>query len=400
MSDLQITGWSEALVSDIISEIQTGVSVNSENRRKRASEIGILKTSCISRGQFFPEEHKAVLADEVERVKTPLKAQSILMSRMNTPSLVGEVGYAQHSHPDIYLPDRLWMFSGKEGISDTLFLSHLLSSDGFRQKLSDIATGTSGSMKNIPQSSFLQIPVQVPPLPEQKKIAEILSGIDKVMDLTKRKLASERDLRAALLNEMIAENRPFLKLEMVATRVSGHTPSKSNSGYWNGGIPWVSLSDMAKLDKRFICDTSKEISEQGIRNSSAVLHPAGLVILSRDARVGCSAITAKKMAVSQHFIGWICSERLLNTYLYYVLQKWKKKFEAIAMGSTIATIGVPFFRDLEIPVPPINEQQKAASALESIDDSIDMLEGKIVCLESLKNALASDLLSGRKRVTL
>jgi type I restriction enzyme S subunit len=257
-----------------------------------------------------------------------------------------------------------------------------------------------GAVPSVNQEQVASVELSLPPLPEQKKIAEILSGIDKVIDLTKRKLASERDLRAALLNEMIAENRPFFKLEMVATRVSGHTPSKSNSEYWNGGIPWVSLSDMAKLDKRFICDTSKKISEQGIRNSSAVLHPAGLVILSRDARVGCSAITAKKMAVSQHFIGWICSERLLNTYLYYVLQKWKKKFEAIAMGSTIATIGVPFFRDLEIPIPPINEQQKVANALESIDDSIDILEGRIVRLESLKNALASGLLSGRKCVTL
>ena len=151
MSEFQVANWSEILISDAISEIETGVSVNSENRRRGASEIGILKTSCISRGRFFPEEHKAILTDEVERAKTPLKARSILMSRMNTPNLVGEIGYVQHQHPGIYLPDRLWMFSGKEEISDTLFLSHLLSSDAFRQKLSDIATGTSGSMKNIPQ---------------------------------------------------------------------------------------------------------------------------------------------------------------------------------------------------------------------------------------------------------
>jgi len=183
MSEFQVSDWSEVLISDAISEIQTGVSVNSENRRRGAKEIGILKTSCISRGQFFPEEHKAVIADEVERAKTPLKAETILMSRMNTPNLVGEVGYVQHQYPDIYLPDRLWMFDGKAGASDTLFLSHLLSSDGFRQKLSDIATGTSGSMKNIPQRSFLQIPIQLPPLPEQKKIAEILSGIDRLISL-------------------------------------------------------------------------------------------------------------------------------------------------------------------------------------------------------------------------
>ena len=193
MSDFIKTSWKEVSISDLISDITTGVSVNSENRERGANEVGILKTSCISRGQFFLEEHKAVLTEEVERVKTPLKADSILMSRMNTPNLVGEVGYVQHSHPDIYLPDRLWMFRGKDGKADTLFLTQLFSSTEFRQRLGDIATGTSGSMKNIPQKSFLQIPVQLPPLPEQKKIAEILSGIDRLIALLEISTSSSKN---------------------------------------------------------------------------------------------------------------------------------------------------------------------------------------------------------------
>jgi type I restriction enzyme S subunit len=199
---------------------------------------------------------------------------------------------------------------------------------------------------------------------------------------------------------MISDEIPRRKLDSVATRVSGHTPSKTNCEYWNGGIPWVSLTDTSKLDNRYISHTAKEVSDEGIRNSSAVIHPPGLVILSRDARVGCSAITTRSMAVSQHFIGWICSDAILNKYLYYVFQKWKPKFEAIAMGSTIPTIGVPFFRDLEIPVPPMDEQKRIAKMLESIDADIQDMERKISCLEVLMNGLSSDLLSGRKRVSI
>ena len=232
----------------------------------------------------------------------------------------------------------------KEGIDKT-FLHYLI--DHSLPALTEESHGS--TMKHIKKSALSAFRLQIPPLPEQKKIAEILSGIDHLIAITNRRMLSELDLRAGLLKETISEDGAFLKLDSVSTRVSGHTPSKSNPEYWNGGIPWISLSDTAKLDKRYISDTAKEISGQGIQNSSAVLHPAGLVVLSRDARVGCSAITTKKMAVSQHFIGWICSEQLLNRYLYYVLQKWKNKFEAIAMGSAIPTIGVPFFRDLEIP---------------------------------------------------
>ena len=72
-------------------------------------------------------------------------------------------------------------------------------------------------------------------------------------------------------------------LDDVTDRGSGHTPSQSSPEYWNGKIKWVSLADSSKLDNLFIYSTDKTISELGIKNSSAVKHPAGTVILSRDA---------------------------------------------------------------------------------------------------------------------
>jgi type I restriction enzyme, S subunit len=106
-------------------------------------------------------------------------------------------------------------------------------------------------------------------------------------------------------------------LDNVGKRGSGHTPDQEYPEYWNGGIRWVSLADSNKLDKIYISETTKQISELGIRNSSAVLHPPGTVVLSRDAGVGKSAILATDMAVSQHFIAWVCGPKLHNLYLYY-----------------------------------------------------------------------------------
>ncbi len=107
-------------------------------------------------------------------------------------------------------------------------------------------------------------------------------------------------------------------LDNYAIRCSGHTPSKSFPEYWNGGIKWVSLTDSFRLDKGLINKTDKEISLLGIENSSAQIHPAGTVVMSRDAGVGKSAIMAKPMAVSQHFIAWKCdsNKKTHNWYLY------------------------------------------------------------------------------------
>ncbi|MGC3834422.1 restriction endonuclease subunit S [Moritella viscosa] len=162
----------------------------------------------------------------------------------------------------------------------------------------------------------------------------------------------------------------------MAKRGSGHTPDKQKSEYWNEGIKWVSLTDSSKLDNLYIHDTSKKISQLGIENSSATLHPKGTVVMVRDAGIGKSAIITSPMAVSQHLMAWVCSDNLDNYFLYYLLQLWKPKFEAIAMGSTIKTIGLPYFKKLQIPVPPIEEQKIISSALKSVDNKIFVLRKK------------------------
>jgi type I restriction enzyme S subunit len=189
-------------------------------------------------------------------------------------------------------------------------------------------------------------------------------------------------------------------LDDLTKRGSGHTPAKKNPSYWNGGIKWVSLADSSRLDNRFIFETSIEISEEGLANSSAVLHSKGTVILSRDAGVGKSAVLAEEMAVSQHFMAWDCKNEVDNWFLYYWMQESKPLFEIIAIGSTIKTIGLDYFKKLKIACPSLKEQKLIASKLLSVDECIDKLKSKLIKNQSLKKSLMQDLLTGKVRVTL
>ena len=150
----------------------------------------------------------------------------------------------------------------------------------------------------------------------------------------------------------IPENWKYDFLDQFAIRCSGHTPSQSHPEYWNGGIKWISLSDSNRLDQGYIFETTKQISDEGIKNSSAVLLPAETVVLSRDAGIGKSAVMSETMAVSQHFIAWKCDnhEKLHSWFLYNWLQLNKPEFERQAVGSTIKTIGLPYFKKLKIAV--------------------------------------------------
>lgn len=172
---------------------------------------------------------------------------------------------------------------------------------------------------------------------------------------------------------MLPEGWRHVLLDSVARRGSGHTPSKDHPEYWNGGIKWVSLADSSRLDRGLISETDKQISAAGIANSSAVIHPAGAVVLSRDAGVGKSAVLAEPMAVSQHFIAWGCSDssEVYNWYLYFWLQWWKPEFERIAVGSTIKTIGLPYFKRLKVLLPPIAEQKRIAEVLCVWDEAME-----------------------------
>lgn len=263
---------------------------------------------------------------------------------------------------------------------------------------------------------------------EQEWIASILASIDKSIERTEALIAKYQQVKAGLMHDLFTrgitadgklrppcEQAPELYqktsigwipkgwqyelLDKLAVRGSGHTPNKNYPEYWNGGIKWVSLADSYRLDRLYISETEYEISQQGIQNSSAVLHPTGTIVLSRDAGIGKSAITTEPMAVSQHFMCWRCDSRMDKYFLYYWLQFKKRMFENIAMGSTILTIGLTYFKKLKIaaPIDPL-EQQRIGERLKCVDREIFSLEADLEKKKQQKLGLMSDLLTGKTRV--
>ena len=264
---------------------------------------------------------------------------------------------------------------------------------------------------------------------EQKiQIGEILQAVDAAIEKTESLIAKYQQIKAGLMHDLFTrgvtadgklrpprEQAPELYretpigwipkewqyelLDKLADRGSGHTPNKNFPEYWNGGIKWISLADSYRLDRLYIEETEYEISQRGIQNSSAVVHPAGTVVLSRDAGVGKSAITSAPMAVSQHFMCWRCDARMDNHFLYYWFQFNKRTFENIAMGSTILTIGLPYFKRLKIAAPKENKEQKRIGEyLQSVDRQIFSLEADHEKKLKQKLGLMHDLLTGEVRV--
>lgn len=191
------------------------------------------------------------------------------------------------------------------------------------------------------------------------------------------------------------------KMKSVAEMESGHTPDKKVPAYWDGGqIPWVSLNDTGYLkDHDLITDTAFQITDAGIANSSAHLLPAQAVVFSRDATIGRCAITTRPMAVSQHFIAWLCGPSLLPEFLLLRLRSMTQELDRLTTGATIKTIGMPEVRTLMTPVPPLKEQEAIVGHCKlqcaALDGFIVEAERAVALLLERRTALISAAVTGQ-----
>lgn len=370
-------------------------------------------------GRIIRETKEQITAAGVNNSNVKLvTAGTVLMSFKLS---LGRVAFAGR---DLFTNEAIAAFKSRGEVAED-FLFYVLP-EAVRTTATDVAI--KGATLNKESLKALRIPY--PCKAVQQRIATILTGIDTTIEKTEALIAKYQQIKAGLMHDLFTrgvlpngqlrpprEQAPELYqetaigwipkewqyelLDKLALRGSGHTPNKNFPEYWNGGIKWVSLADSHRLDQLYISDTELQISHKGIQNSSAVLHPAGIVVLSRDAGVGKSAITTEPMAVSQHFMCWKCDQKMDNHFLYYWLQFNKRTFENIAMGSTILTIGLAYFKKMKIACPiELEEQRNIAAKIKASDARIFSLQDELSKLKQQKQGLMHDLLTGKVLVTI
>lgn len=163
----------------------------------------------------------------------------------------------------------------------------------------------------------------------------------------------------------------WTRLADVARLETGHTPSRRHEEYWNGDIPWIGIQDATQNYGRTIQNTSQHVTELGIANSSARVLPAHTVCLSRTASVGYVVTMGRPMATSQDFVNWVCSEEIDSRFLKYVLLAERDSFLRFASGTTHQTIYFPEVKAFHVCLPPIDEQDRIAAVLGTLDDKIN-----------------------------
>ena len=194
-------GWEVKPLSEFIVKLRSGVSVNStkDDGGEDFSSPRVLKTSCVTMGFFKPSESKAIVSNEVGRVKLFAEKDTIIISRMNTKDLVAKSAYVGETFDKHFLPDRLWMTEKGATPHNVKWLSFALGQERFRVEVSKSASGTSGSMKNVSQSNFLKTLMIYPPVEAQSEFVQKLQSAEHLRNIQLRSLQEAEELFNALL---------------------------------------------------------------------------------------------------------------------------------------------------------------------------------------------------------
>jgi restriction endonuclease S subunit len=276
------------------------------------------------------------------------------------------------------------------------FLTLFISSKA--EYIKETCRGT--TVPHVSPDAIDNMDLKIPPLPEQKRIVDLISSVDSYIDALQQQLESAKRSRNAVLHGLLtARDDEWVEASLgeIADWGSGGTPKADNAEYYGGAIPWCVIGDLTEGEVR---ETEKTISQLGLTNSSAkIIDPGSVLLAMYGASIGRTGISAIPMATNQAIAFAKCKEEMvLPKYLLVYLQTQKSKFIEMGQGAAQPNISQTIIKTWPILLPPIVQQKKVIERIESFSKLIESTDLLVNKTKNLRSSLLSDLLSGEHEI--
>lgn len=258
----------------------------------------------------------------------------------------------------------------------------------------------------LTKASLSKIPCALPFPDEQGAIAKALNDVDALLGGLDRLIAKKHDLKQAAMQQLLTGRTrlPGFQGEWERKRVgelaamrSGGTPVSSVAAYYDGDIPWVSISDMTKGGK-IISATDRNLTRAGFASCAAQMFPAGTVLYAMYASLGECSIAGVSVCSSQAILGIRPGRSLSNEFLYYYFTSLKSIVKSMGQHGTQANLNKGMVQDLRLYLPPPPEQNAIVEVLTDMDAEISALVQRREKTRALKQAMMQELLTGKTRL--
>jgi len=290
---------------------------------------------------------------------------------------------------------------------DSRWLCSIMNSRHGRNQVEHVQYGTAQKQFNI--SDAINFSYAVPPLAEQRVIADVLSDMDTLIEAIEQLLAKKRDVKQGAMQELLSGKRRLpgfsgtWKEKMIGDFTdctAGGTPSTRVPAYWGGNIRWMSSGE---LHLKRVFEVEGRITEAGLKSSSTQLVPAQCVLIGlagQGKTRGTVAINMVPLCTNQSIAAIFPNGSFEPLFLYYNLDTRYDELRELSSGDGgRGGLNLTLIRSLRVPLPPTKEEQGAiASVLADIDEEISAVEQKLAKARLVKQGMMQELLTGRIRL--
>ena len=332
-------------------------------------------------------------------------------------------GFVSYWDEPIFVTDG-FLFEANERC-DIRFLYYCLKSN--QSLLGGMQNGS--GIPHVQGAALKQFPISLPPLSEQRKIANELFTIDRKIALNRKRIATLEAMAKEIYDYWFvqfdfpdAHGRPYkssggamvynpdLKREIpkgwevkalgdIVEVVNGATPSTVNPRNYDGDVVWITPKDLSDQRSKFTYGGSRTISRDGYDSCSTHMLPKGSILMSSRAPIGLLSIAAVDLCTNQGFKSFVPKEIDDNLYLYYYLKEHMAQIEAMGSGTTFKEVSRESMISFQIPyVSERNVYASFVAIAKPIFNQQEMLGKELARLSVLRDFLLPLLMNGQVKV--
>ncbi len=278
------------------------------------------------------------------------------------------------------------------------YLYYILRTPFFRKNVKD-NYGSGSAIPRIILKDFKRMPICYPSIKHQKEIISILVALDQHI-MTNQKISDNLEQQAqSYFQELFVDNASpewtTGTISDLGTVVGGSTPSKSKPEYYTeSGIAWITPKDLSINKSKFVSHGENDITELGLKNSSAAIMPEGTVLFSSRAPIGYIAIAAGEVTTNQGFKSVVPKPEIGTPFVYFFLKNTLPVIEGMASGSTFKEVSGSTMKNVPAVIPDAETLAKFSDFCAPIFEQQRTLEEQNQSLAKLRDSLLPKLMSG------
>ena len=382
-----------------LQEVCSFIDYRGKTPPKTASGIPLITAKIIKNGQILPPQEYIAESYYSEWMRRGIPKKGAIV--LTTEAPLGEVAQID-TDKKLAFAQRVIILEPDERYLVPDYLLYALQDVTLKERIHAKATGT--TVLGIKSAELKKVQIDLPSVVMQRKISSILKDIDRKIRCNQTVNDNLEQQAAAYFQELFVANaNPNWKVGTISdlgTVTGGSTPSKAKPEYYtDNGIAWITPKDLSINKSKFISHGETDITELGLKNSSASIMPEGTVLFSSRAPIGYIAISNGEVTTNQGFKSVVPKPEIGTALVYFFLKNNLPTIEGAASGSTFKEVSGSTMKNVPAVIPDTGTLAKFNDFCSPFFEKQKNLEQENQHLAFLRDTLLPKLMSGELDVS-